>query len=118
MKYVRIYTGPDNISHFEDVDVTLKQGPNSQTSDPLNAESIIFGRIPADYTSSWHRAPCRQFVIPLTGAMEIEASDGEVRRIGAGEILLAEDTSGKGHITRAVGGEERLSVYVPLPESM
>jgi hypothetical protein len=30
--------------------------------------------------------------------------------------MLAEDTTGKGHISKAVGTEERLSLFVHLPE--
>jgi hypothetical protein len=39
-----------------------------------------------------------------------------VRRIGAGDILIAEDLSGQGHVTREVGPDARVSVFVPLPE--
>jgi hypothetical protein len=46
----------------------------------------------------------------------VEASDGEVRQIGPGTVMLAEDTSGKGHITRGVGAAERLSLFIPLPD--
>ncbi len=60
----------------------------------------------------WHTAPARQFVITLSGVTEIEASDGQVRRFGPGEILRVEDTSGKGHRTRYKGA--RAAVHIPL----
>jgi hypothetical protein len=31
------------------------------------------------------------------------SADGETRRFGPGSVFLAEDTTGKGHQTRAVG---------------
>jgi uncharacterized cupin superfamily protein len=39
----------------------------------------------------------------LEGEFEVSASDGETRRFGAGSVLLVEDTTGKGHMTRALG---------------
>jgi hypothetical protein len=71
---------------------------------------------PASYALDYHPAPRRQFIVNLSGAVEITASDGEVRVFGPGSIMLAEDTTGKGHISKAVGGEERLSLFVHLPQ--
>ena len=81
---------------------------------PIPVTGIIFRRSGADQYVDWHPAPRRQFVITLAGEAEIEASDGEVRHIGPGTVMLAEDTTGKGHITRGVGEAERISLFVPL----
>ena len=44
--------------------------------------------------------------VPLSGRFEVEvSSDGTIKSFGPGDILLAEDTTGKGHKTRAVGGD-------------
>ena len=56
----------------------------------------MFRETTTDYENSWHRAPCRQYVISLAGGISITASDGETRHIGAGVIVLVEDTTGKG----------------------
>ena len=74
----------------------------------------MFGEAPPAYDLGWHPAPRRQYVINLDGAMQITASDGEVRTIGTGEVLLVEDTSGKGHLSKAVAGKMRRSIYVPI----
>ena len=117
MKYFRIYSGPDGESHFEDVEVELSSGATgSDLSALIPATGVIFRRSSADQYIDWHPAPRRQFVITLSGEAEVEASDGEVRRIGPGTVMLAEDTTGKGHITRGVGTAERLSLFVPLAE--
>jgi hypothetical protein len=117
MQYFRIYTGPDGETHFEDVDVALiPGGGQSEMSALMPATGIIFRRSSADQYIDWHQAPRRQFVITLSGEAEVEASDGEVRRIGPGTVMLAEDISGKGHITRGVGTAERLSLFVPLAD--
>ena len=118
MKYVRLYTGPDQLSHFEDVEVELAQaGSASQVlSKPMETKAIQFRQNASAYQLDWHPAPRRQFVVNLTGEVEITASDGEVRRFGPGTIMLAEDTTGKGHLSMATSDEERLSLFVYLPE--
>lgn len=117
MSYFRIYAGPDGESHFEDVDVELDdQGNQSALSALIPATGVIFRRTPADQYLDWHPAPRRQFVITLSGEAEVEASDGEVRHIGPGTVMLAEDVTGKGHITRGLGTQDRLSLFIPLPE--
>jgi hypothetical protein len=117
MRYFRIYADEQGESHFEDLELALEARPNgSAYSELVPASGVIFRRTPADQFSDWHPAPRRQFVITLSGAAEIEASDGEVRQVGPGSIMLAEDTTGKGHITRGIGDQERLSIFIPLPE--
>ncbi|MDQ6604172.1 MAG: hypothetical protein M3176_12580 [Chloroflexota bacterium] len=117
MNYFRIYAGPDGESHFEDVPVALDAGRGgSEYSDLYPATGVIFRRSPADQLLDWHPAPRRQFVVTLSGEAEVEASDGEVRHIGPGTIMLAEDITGKGHITRGFGAQERLSLFIPLPD--
>ncbi len=117
MNYFRIYAGPDGESHFEDVSVALgEQRGGSEYSDLVPATGVIFRRSSADQFLDWHPAPRRQFVVTLSGEAEVEASDGEVRHLGPGTIMLAEDITGKGHITRGLGTTERLSLFIPLPD--
>ena len=117
VQYFRIYTDASGESHFEDIDVTFTgQSYSSDVSEMIAATGVIFRRSPADQYLDWHPAPRRQFVITLSGEAEVEASDGEIRHIGPGTVMLAEDTTGKGHITRGIGHAERLSVFVTLPE--
>ena len=51
-------------------------------------------------------------MINLSGETEIEIGDGTKRRFGPGDILLAEDTSGQGHISRDVGTQPRRFVFI------
>lgn len=116
-KYVRLYTGDDGLSHFQDMEEDLgDNGDVSIVSRTMEVSGLNFRQNLADYTLDWHPAPRRQFVVNLTGTVEIEASDGEVRRFGPGSVMLAEDTTGKGHISRAIGAETRLSLFVHLPQ--
>ena len=112
MRYLRLYTGPDGESHFEDTDVALAPvefipgRPRVDLSPPSAATGTAFIRLPAGWDSgSRYNPPRRNFFVTLSGELEIEASDGQVRHLSPGTVLLAEDTSGKGHITRTRGGE-------------
>ena len=92
----------------------IDTGPIGRLSQTLAATGIIFRETGAGYDYGWHPAPARQFVIMLEGEVDIEAGDGTIRRLGPGDILLAEDTTGRGHCSRAVDGRSRKSVFVTL----
>lgn len=115
MKATRLYTGPDGASHFEEIDIPLKSaGDIGSLSELVPVTGIIFRETDGDYDYSWHNAPCRQFVLMLEGSVEIEVSDGNKRVFHSGDILLAEDTTGRGHISRAINQQPRKSVFVTL----
>jgi hypothetical protein len=115
MKITRIYTSEDNESHFEDLDIPVKAaGDIGALSEIFPVTGVIFRETSGDYDYTWHNAPCRQFVLMLEGSVEIEVSNGIRRQFHSGDILLAEDTTGRGHISRAVNGQPRKSVFVTL----
>ena len=116
MKVTRLYTGDDGQSHFEDVEIPLENlGPIGSMSRLMDATGVLFRTTGADYDYGWHNAPRRQFVIMLSGGrVEIEIGDGTCRRLGPGDVLLVEDTTGRGHISRAVDDEPRVSIFVTL----
>jgi hypothetical protein len=97
MRIHNLYEDSDGESHFRDIEVDwVEETPSGKMSKRLPATGIVFRETTADYENSWHRAPRRQYVISLAGGISITASDGETRHIGAGEIVLVEDTTGKG----------------------
>ncbi len=106
MKVTRLYTGKDGESHFEETEVEIEK--------IQAAEGIVFRQVPPGQVLDWHPAPRRQYVITLSGQGEIETSDGTVRRFGPGDIMLADDTTGRGHVTRVVGTKPRLYIQIPL----
>jgi uncharacterized cupin superfamily protein len=115
MKYVRLYTGADGKSHFEDVEVEMKEDTNNRRrAEPMKVSSAFFRETGANYDFDWHNAAHRQFVITLEGEVEIEASDGTTRRFGPGDVMLAEDTYGAGHISRALHNKPRMGLWVLL----
>ncbi len=117
MKILRIFTGPDGESHFGelDVDMSTKDAVGS-LSKAFPVKNIIFRETPGSYNLDFHNAPRRQFVINLKGGVEILVGDGTSRRIGTGEMFLAEDTTGRGHISRAIDGKPRTSIFVTLED--
>jgi len=60
--------------------------------------------------------PRRQYVITLAEEREVEIGDGTKVRLHSSHILLAEDVESQGHISRAVGSEDRISLFLPLAE--
>lgn len=112
----RLFTGADGRSHFEDRFVPMHHidGVGDMTA-RLAADSVFFRDTGGGGPEVWdfHVAPRRQFVIHLAGVAEIEVGDGSRRRFGPGDLLLADDTTGQGHISREVEGPRR-QIFVPL----
>ena len=110
-----MYCDANGESHWRDVEVEWIEERNfSKLSARLPASGIIFRETSGDYDLSWHPAPRRQYIINLDGGVQITASDGQARTIGAGEVVLVEDTTGKGHLSKSVGGKMRRSIFVPV----
>ncbi len=66
--------------------------------------------------SDYHNAPRRQYVINLAGIAEFETADGTTKRLLPGDVLVAEDLTGHGHIARSIGEEFRISLAIPLAD--
>jgi quercetin dioxygenase-like cupin family protein len=121
MKYTRIYCDVDGESHFEDVYVEVAPVDFAPPASPLNlaapleAERAVLCEFPAEWFGDWHPTPRRQFIFQMSGELEVQVSDGEIRRFSAGSLGLLEDTSGKGHLTRVVGNSGVDAVFVQLP---
>ena len=117
IKVTRIYTGDDGKTHAEEIDVPLG-APRGATEmgEPVPVTSVQFRRTSPDYFIDWHNAPRKQYVITLAGESEVEIGDGTTIRLYPGHILLAEDLDGQGHISRAVGTDDRISLFLPLAE--
>jgi hypothetical protein len=113
---VRLSTGADHESHFEDHEPEYEpRGDHSESAELIPGSGMLVRRFESDRANPWHHAPGRYAVFTLRGAVDIEIGDGSTRRIGPGQVLIAEDLAGQGHQTREVGPESRVSVFVPLP---
>src|SRR5262245_26140753 len=112
MGVCRLYNGADGNSRIEDQ--SLASHPALTTPQP--ASHIVFNQMPVGTFIDWHLGPRRQYVIILSGQLEIGLGDGTVRRFGPGDARLVEDTTGRGHTTRVVGTEPVLTAVVPLAD--
>ena len=81
--FVRIYTGDDGETHFEDL--PMPEGIN-WTADQQPATGITFRCVESGNFVDWHVAPRRQYVITLQGGAEIGIGDGTVKRFGPGDV--------------------------------
>ena len=120
-KIWRVFTGSDGRSHLAEAPLTMKpfvdvEGAHGEATAPQAATGITFRVSPPGYALDWHCAPRRQYSISLSGTAEIEVGDGTVARVGPGDVVLAEDLTGQGHITRVVGDQPRFYAIVPLAE--
>ena len=110
MAIIRLYTGDDGQTHMEELDPASHPSLTTmQRTDGIQFRVTETGRF-----SDWHNAPRRQYVINLSGEVEIGLGDGSVHRFGPGHVTLAEDLTGQGHTTRTVGDQPRVSATIPL----
>jgi|SRR4051812_14764414 len=113
MRIHNLYVDATGETHFRDVEIEwVQESRGSRLSERFPATGIIFRQVPPTYDLDWHPAPRRQYIINLDAGVQITASDGESRVIGAGEVLLVEDTTGKGHLSQAVGNQLRHCIFV------
>ena len=113
MKVVRIYTGLDGESHFEDLDMPFEKVEVSEQSAMETASGIQFVSTPPGVFKDWHNALRRQYVITLEGQWEIGVGDGTKRMFYPGDVFLADDHTGRGHTFRIHGNEARVAATVP-----
>lgn len=112
---IRIYTGSDGESHFEEGTVELaKLGGAAHRSRSIAATHLIFEESPAGSHFDWHCAPMRQYVITLSGTLEFETRLGKTFTLAPGVVLLAEDTSGGGHKWQLTDDQPWRRIYVAL----
>ena len=112
----RLYTGPDNQTHAEEVEVKFTAGNPGEAFKMMPVTGAELRRGAAGTVSDWHRGPRRQYVITLSGRGEVEVAGGKKISLEPGHIDLVEDTTGKGHITRNMGAEDRVTLTLPLAD--
>jgi quercetin dioxygenase-like cupin family protein len=107
MRVTWLYAGDDGRSHFEELDVPLQFAGHGSDSIGIASINTVLSEVPEGASIAFHPAKRRQFIIYLSGLVEMECGDGSTRRMGPGDILLADDTSGEGHRTRDIEGPRR-----------
>jgi hypothetical protein len=124
----RIFTGQDGLAHAEDIELNLNARGATDMLKATGAEFSVrpptAGANPRNTAATdpnaagWHTGPARQFVITLSGNSEVEVSGGVHVAAGPGHINLIEDTTGKGHITRNFGPDDRIALTIPLADGV
>jgi quercetin dioxygenase-like cupin family protein len=116
MIITRLYTGTDNQSHFEEVEVPFESREDfGLFTPPEPAKAVFFREIPPGYAYTWHNVVCREYVVMIDGTVEIETGSGEKRVFRKGDVLLAEDLTGQGHRTRVIGKKTWRQIFITLP---
>jgi hypothetical protein len=120
VRVTKLATSRDGESYFEDIELemhtaTVAEGvPPMRVSSPVPVTAAFFVEPPAGATAyKVHVTPRRQFVLVISGRVAVETTDGERREFAPGDVVLAEDTTGRGHLTVPLTADVRL-MMVPL----
>ena len=108
----RMFTGSDGKARWEEVDLAAAKA----WTDGIEVTKIRYGSRAPGELQDWHPAPQRQFVIILSGQLEIGFEDGSKKVFGPGDARLVEDTTGKGHTTIALGNEPCITATIGLKD--
>ena len=115
MKITRLYVDAQGETHFEDEEVPYAQSTEiGRLSAPIPVKSLIFREVQPTYDLDWHNAPQKQYIVNLDASVEITVSSGETRVLGPGEVFRVEDTTGKGHLSKAVNNQLRNCLFITL----
>ncbi|WP_126243058.1 AraC family ligand binding domain-containing protein [Burkholderia gladioli] len=113
IRCVRIWTGPDGDSCFEEGHLSLSHGERGDLlSEALGAHSVSFRETRAGGVFSAHHAPTLQLVLTLSGTLEFQTASGATFVIRPGDVLLADDTAGSGHSWRLIDDQPWRRAYV------
>ena len=113
MRCVRMWTGSDGDSHFEEGTIDLHDGARGDSlSESVGATAISFRETASGGSFEWHKDPIPRFVITLNGVLEFEVRSGERFTIRPGDILLAEDNTGTGHRWKLIGEDPWRRAYI------
>ena len=111
-----IYTGRDGQSHFCDDSLALKADAAGRLSTGLQpAVGWMYSENPQERFVDWHTAGPGGVSVMLAGWMDVEIGSGETRRLVAGDVLIALDTSGQGHRSRMAANTRGLSLMFDQP---
>jgi hypothetical protein len=116
----RLYTGPDGETHAEEI-TDVRLAPDAarsglEASDVIKVKSLQFARTSPGWVRDWHVAERHQYIVTLRGRGEIELVGGRKIALEPGSVILAEDSTGKGHISRTIGTEDRIALNIQLAD--
>ena len=110
MGLYRIYTNGETKTQIDELD--LASSPELTTE--IGTQHIFFREWAPGHFIDWHPAPRRQYIISISGTIDVGLEDGTIKRFGPGDARLVEDTIGKGHTTLVRGNEPAITAVIPL----
>lgn len=113
----RLYVDADGTSRFDEVRLPLAGTAEFRHSKPFSVDRASVNATDGGWGLGRHPAPRRQLVITLRGRARIEAGSGESRVFGPGDVMLAEDTTGDGHLSVTLEGP-RVLLFVSIPDDV
>jgi len=115
IRCVRLWTGDDQNSHFEEGELDIEPGRNGDLlTEKLPVSTVSFEETASGGKLDWHTAPVRQLVITLRGTLDFWTRGGAHFALAPGDILLAEDTVGGGHSWKLIDDQPWRRAYVVL----
>jgi hypothetical protein len=116
----RLYTGSDGETHAEeiaDTRLTPDAARNGlEVSDVIRVSGLQFARTALGWVRDSHVAERHLYIVTLSGRGEIELAGGRKIPLEPGSVILAEDSTGKGHISRTIGTEDRIALNIQLAD--
>lgn len=119
-----LFTDFDGRAKFRDIQMPLREGTSAAALSSLSlGQGYQFRQSPVDFRSNFHCTTMPQWLIVLSGAMEIGLQDGTTRVFRAGQCFLSNDTlpdgavfdaSVHGHWSAQAGDEALVTVFVRL----
>jgi quercetin dioxygenase-like cupin family protein len=120
LTYTHLYSDANGVSHFKREQLEFKPLPGPNASQSLSvyvlagAQGATLLRLRKGAVEDWHIAPRTQFLIGVQGESEVTTSDGKTLRVKPGDVVLMDDTTGKGHKTAAMGSQDHVAIVVPV----
>lgn len=120
MKIARLYTTEAGVSRFQEIEVPMAHAKLGAFKDsalqtkPCPSPSVRLIELPQGLSENWHNASARQIVMVLSGVIEF-VTDTDTRRCSRGEALIAEDMTGRGHLTSVIEGPARVMIVLLPP---
>ncbi len=117
-----LYTGVDGRACWRDESIPLNEGtPASRLSALQASGGCQWRESPVGFRSSFHCTTTPQWLVVLSGRMEIGLHDGSTRSFGPGEAFYSNDVCPAGatfdprvhgHWSRQVGDEPLRTLFV------
>ncbi|SRR5216684_8947593 len=122
MEVLRVYADDFGESRFETVTIPLGLKEFAPPAAPLHAsdaqtaQNYVILEVGADWKGTEpHPAPSRIMAFSLSGCTRVTTSSGESHEFVAGDGVLLEDTSGKGHSTEVISDTPATWLFIRLP---